>query len=234
MASAGTGSRGTTANAEQAPVSSQRVRRPAWRSAVGTVSIAVALTACTATHEGQGHRLGSSPAASPSSTPSPSDPARPSCPASYLPPRPDRPRVVLTFAVAPDLATVRGTERITFTPDRPITELVFRLTANTAPTVARATRSSSPRPRRPRCGEADLLGGRRRAVDAGRPAAHPVPGDLWLPAPTVTADLTFTLTLGAGPSTGSAARRSGGGSPGSARPSRCSPGSAATAGTPSR
>ena len=44
MASVGTGSPETTANTEEAPVSSQRVRRPAWRSAVGTVSIAVVLT----------------------------------------------------------------------------------------------------------------------------------------------------------------------------------------------
>ena len=122
------------------PYRRSRVRRPAWRSAVGTVTIAVVLSACTATHEGQGHRVGPSSAASPSSTASSSDTARPSCPASYLPPRADRPRVALTFAVAPDLATVRGTERITFTPDRPITELVFRLTANTAPTAATGTK----------------------------------------------------------------------------------------------
>jgi hypothetical protein len=37
----------------------------------------------------------------------------------------------LTFTVRPGLRVVEGVEQITFTPDRPITELVFRLTANT-------------------------------------------------------------------------------------------------------
>ena len=138
MASAATGSPESTASTEEVAVSSQPVRGPAWRRAVGTLALAVLLTACTATHEGQGHRAGPGSAASPSS-PS-SDTAQPSCPASYVPPRADRPRVALTFAVAPDLATVRGTERITFTPDRSITELVFRLTANTAPTAATGTK----------------------------------------------------------------------------------------------
>ena len=44
--------------------------------------------------------------------------------------------MTLTFRISPDLATVDGTEHVAFTPDKPITELVFRLTANTAPTVA--------------------------------------------------------------------------------------------------
>jgi hypothetical protein len=123
MASAATGSPESTASTEEVAVSSQPVRGSAWRRAVGTLALAVLLTACTATHEGQGHRAGPGSAAGPSS-PS-SDTAQPSCPASYVPPRADRPRVALTFAVAPDLATVRGTERITFTPDRSVTELVF-------------------------------------------------------------------------------------------------------------
>jgi hypothetical protein len=43
--------------------------------------------------------------------------------------------MTLDFTVSGDHHTVRGTERITFRPDLPITELVFRLTANTKPTV---------------------------------------------------------------------------------------------------
>ena len=198
MASVGTGSPETTANTEEAPVSSQRVRRPAWRSAVGTVSIAVVLTACTATHEGQGHRVGPSSAASPSTTPSSSETARPSCPAGYLPPRADRPRVVLTFAVAPDLATVRGTERITFTPDRPITELVFRLTANTAPTSARGTKIVVTSAHADHAaGEATYSADGADSSTQGGLLHIPFQGSL-AAGTQVTADLAFTLTLGSG------------------------------------
>ncbi len=47
--------------------------------------------------------------------------------------------------------TVHGSEQIVFRPDRPITELVFRLTANTRPTVAEGNKITvTPRHRRPR------------------------------------------------------------------------------------
>ena len=174
MASAATGSPESTASTEEVAVSSQPVRGSAWRRAVGTLALAVLLTACTATHEGQGHRAGPGSAASPSS-PS-SDTAQPSCPASYVPPRADRPRVALTFAVAPDLATVRGTERITFTPDRSITELVFRLTANTAPTAATGTKIVVTSAQAdPAAGDATFSPDGADPSTAGRPAAHSVP-----------------------------------------------------------
>ena len=50
------------------------MRGSAWHRAVGTLSLAVLLTACTAAHEGQGRRAGPGSATSPSS-PS-SDPAK--------------------------------------------------------------------------------------------------------------------------------------------------------------
>src|SRR5262249_60732268 len=62
-----------------------------------------------------------------------SGPAPGGCPANYIPPDPRRPTVTLRFTVGADLGTVQGSEHIEFTPDLPITELVFRLTANTAP-----------------------------------------------------------------------------------------------------
>jgi hypothetical protein len=74
-----------------------------------------------------------STAAAPSSA-GPSGPGK-SCPPAYRSPDPNRPSVRLDFHLSRDLSTVRGTEHIAFTPDRPITELVFRLTANTVPTV---------------------------------------------------------------------------------------------------
>ena len=196
MASAATGSPESTASTEEVAVSSQPVRGSAWRRAVGTLALAVLLTACTATHEGQGHRAGPGSAASPSS-PS-SDTAQPSCPASYVPPRADRPRVALTFAVAPDLATVRGTERITFTPDRSVTELVFRLTANTAPTAATGTKIVVTSAQAdPAAGDATF------SPDGADPSTQGgllhIPFRRQLPAGTqVTADLAFTVTLGDG------------------------------------
>src|SRR5437762_5006368 len=72
--------------------------------------------------------------------PHPSATATSSCPASYLPPDPARPQVSLNFVVSADHGTVSGTEHLTFTPDLPIRELVFRLTANTRPTVASGTK----------------------------------------------------------------------------------------------
>ena len=66
-----------------------------------------------------------SAAASVSASPSPS-----ACPSSYLPPDPKRPKVSLTFRVANDRRTITGVERVVFTPDRPVTEMVFRLWPN--------------------------------------------------------------------------------------------------------
>ncbi|MBE7163076.1 MAG: peptidase M1, partial [Williamsia herbipolensis] len=48
--------------------------------------------------------------------------------------------MALDFTISADHHTVEGRETITFTPDLPITQLVFRLTANTAPTVAEGNR----------------------------------------------------------------------------------------------
>jgi hypothetical protein len=73
----------------------------------------------------------SSPSPTPSATPSPTpSPTPAACPTSYAPPDPRRPVVALTYAVADDKATVRGTERVTFTPDLATDRLVFRLWAN--------------------------------------------------------------------------------------------------------
>ena len=61
----------------------------------------------------------------------------------------------LAFTVAPGLSTrARAPNTIVFRPDKPITELVFRLTANTRPTVAEGNRISCRR-RAPTTGPAD-------------------------------------------------------------------------------
>jgi aminopeptidase N len=54
----------------------------------------------------------------------------PPCRPSYAPPDPRRPVVRLAFDVDGAHATVTGTEHVAFTPDRPVTELVFRLWLN--------------------------------------------------------------------------------------------------------
>lgn len=119
------------------------------------------------------------------------------CPASYSAPDPKRPAVTLSFVVGPDLTTVRGAEHVAFTPDQPISELVFRLTANTRPTVAQGNRI--------------VVNSARADHDAGAPTYTATGADpstqgglLHIPfgsrlaaGTTVSADITFTLTLGA-------------------------------------
>ncbi|HYU03459.1 MAG TPA: hypothetical protein VEL02_06420, partial [Jatrophihabitantaceae bacterium] len=118
---------------------------PRRRLVLVAVALALGATACTASTSGHGGSpppSSSSSQSSPSSASSSSRPSTPSpsqqtaCPTSYAAPDPKRPRVRLAFAVSADLATVQGTEHVEFRPDLPITEMVFRLTANTAPTVA--------------------------------------------------------------------------------------------------
>ncbi|MEP7179609.1 MAG: M1 family aminopeptidase [Pseudonocardiales bacterium] len=114
------------------------------RRVAGAVALAMlVLAACTTVTNGSPHAGGirfpssvrSTPtSASPSTSTSAPAPSR--CPKSYAAPDPMRPKIALSFTFSADLASVRGTELVTFTPDKPITELVFRLTANTAPTVA--------------------------------------------------------------------------------------------------
>ena len=134
-----------------------------------------------------------SPAPAPSSSPSGGTAA---CPASYVPPDPRRPRITLTFDLAEDLATVRGTEKVTFTPDLPVRELVFRLTANTAPSVAAGNRIKVT------SATADPTGGAYRVAPAGAAGGSQgglliVPLGRQVPAgQQVTADVGFTLTLG--------------------------------------
>jgi hypothetical protein len=96
---------------------------------------AALLSACTATVPGHGATTGRSSGTEPATSARPTPTLPPSC-STYARPDPTRPRMTLRFSIAPGHATVHGTEDIVFTPDLPITELVFRLTANTAPTAA--------------------------------------------------------------------------------------------------
>ncbi|HEU0129411.1 MAG TPA: M1 family aminopeptidase [Mycobacteriales bacterium] len=107
----------------------------------------------------------------------------PPCSTVYRPADPRRPRVALTFDVAPDHASVTGTEHVVFTPDRPVTEVVLRLWPN------------GPWQRRE--------GARLEVTRASLPMTLADDGTtlvLALPAPSpagrsVTVDLAFALTL---------------------------------------
>ncbi len=171
---------------------------------VAAIATAGVLAACTATTAGQGSTgaTGSATASAPapssvSPTGSPSSSSGSSaCPASYLAPDPDRPRMTLSFTVSPDLTTVTGREQIAFTPDKPIKELVFRLTANTRPTVAQGNRIVV------HSATADRGGG-RYTVSAAHADPSTQGGLLHIPfaqpvaaGTTVHASMTFTVTLG--------------------------------------
>jgi len=126
---------------------------------------------------------------------SPSADGEVSCPAKRAEPDPDRPRVDLDLRLADDRRTVTGTETLTFTPDLPVDELVFRLVPN-GPDSAKAGNR--------------LEVGRVRGDDVARgryeQAAAVGPGGLYVvdltgrlaAGESTRVALDFTLTLGSG------------------------------------
>ena len=170
--------------------------RTAW---AGLLAAALVLTACSTTTSGNGHPAPQSPSSTSSGSPSSgsgSNPNAGSCPGSYAPPDPNRPKITLTFNVSSDHSRVDGTEHVVFTPDLDITELVFRLTANTIPTVAEGNKIQV------KSATADHNAGTPTyEQDGADPKTQG--GLLHIPFPskvtagtTVTADLKFSLTLG--------------------------------------
>ena len=199
-----------TARSRMSPARPHSPRRARTARLLAVVAAFGLLAACTSTVDGHGTPDTSSgaPSATGSASPTPSSSAPSSsappsastaaCPTHYAAPDPKRPRVSLAFTVSNDLSTVNGTEHIAFTPDRPITELVFRLTANTKPTVAAGNRIVV------HTATADHGGGRYR-FSAANAAAGTQGGLLRIPfartipaGTTVHATTTFTLTLGLG------------------------------------
>jgi hypothetical protein len=159
------------------------------RAAATLCAVALAGAACTAATDGNG--VAASPPAQSSTTAS-------GTPGSCVRAQPDphRPHVVLSFTLSPDLTSVTGTEHISFTPDLPITELVFRLTANTAPSVAMGNGIVVT------SAKADHGGTKVSYTRAGAPAStqggllHIGFGSTIAAGTTVSADLAFRLTLG--------------------------------------
>jgi hypothetical protein len=175
-----------------------------------TVALAVAALlagACSSGAANAGPRFSASvapPASSPTSsaTPGPTTgaPGAPGgaadCPASYAEPDPHRPDIRLVFDLSEDMLTVTGTEHVEFIPDLPIREVVFRLTANTAPSAERgnsitvSAATASP-------------GGQQFRVDRAGAGQDTQGGLLVVPlsqevpaGQRVTADVAFTLRLG--------------------------------------
>lgn len=110
-------------------------------------------------------------------------------------PDPDRPRIALDYRLADDLRTVTGTETVSFTPDLPVEELVFRLVPN-GPGISAAGSGLVVDAVR---GD-DVAGSRYEPLGAADPGgAYVVALDEPLEAgETTEVELDFTLTLGAG------------------------------------
>jgi Peptidase family M1 domain len=105
--------------------------------------------------------------------------------------------MTLAFTIAADHRTVQATEKVAFRPDRPITELVFRLTANTRPTVEEGNKITVT------AASADHGAGKYRFTAANADPTTQggllrIPFSSTVPAgTTVTAHVVFALTLGA-------------------------------------
>ena len=184
-------------------------RRRRLTAVVGALAACGTLIACSPTTNGHGAQpsaagrhstpdfpSGGAPGSQAPTSSAASDGRAAACPAKYAPPDPARPRTRLQFTFAPDLASVRGTETVTFTPDLPISELIFRLTANTIPTVAGGSKIVVT------AASADHGGGRyffsrANAATSTQGGLLHIPFGKRIPAGTrVTAQIAFTLALG--------------------------------------
>jgi hypothetical protein len=122
--------------------------------------------------------------AAPTPSPTPHVTATPpTCRTAYAQPDPKRPVIRLTFDVDDAHAHVTGTEHVVFTPDRPVTELVFRLWPNGPASAANGARLDVTRATYPAAlSENDTL--LALALPRESPAGR-----------AVTVDLAFALTL---------------------------------------
>jgi hypothetical protein len=168
-------------------------------AAVGAAAAAAALllAACTTTTTGRPvdsvhpGRSSSTPRSQPASSAPP-----PNACTSYASPDPNRPRMSLQFTIAADHSRVTGHEHLVFSPDLPISELVFRLTANTKPTVAAGSKIVVTAAKADHGGTKFRFTRANAAVSTQGGLLH-IPFAKRIPAGTkVSADLDFVLTLG--------------------------------------
>jgi hypothetical protein len=97
------------------------------RRLLTTAAVALLLPGCTSFADTAASERATPTSAPPAAQPPP-DPG--SCPAERAEPDRDRPVVDLQLILEDDLRTVTGTQTVTFTPDLPTDELVFRLVPN--------------------------------------------------------------------------------------------------------
>ena len=179
-----------------------RRRAAVWRAAAAIAAAGLLVAACTSTTHGKPPPTVSTRASSPTSSAAPTSSPPPTssspnpCPATYADPDPNRAKMTVRYVVADDLTHVTGTEHIVFTPDLAIRELIFRLTANQRPSVSQGSSITVT------SAHAD-----HGALPMRFTAANAAPGTqgglLHIPfastvhtGTTVTADITFRLTLG--------------------------------------
>ncbi len=175
------------------------------RLAAAAAVIGVVLSGCSTSTSGHGRPLsGQTPSSRTSTSADPSSPSKApssgqgaaSCPSSYRQPDPKRPQITLTFDVSGDHGTVKGTEHVEFTPDLDITQLVFRLTANTVPTVREGNKVQVTSAKADHGAKAATYS-KDGAADGTQGGLLRIPFGTTIKAgTTVTADLAFTLTLG--------------------------------------
>lgn len=169
-------------------------------SSLCAAATALIVAGCSTTVDGRPQAPTATPPVSsgvPSPTfPSTATPGPGSCPASYVAPDPRRPSIRLRFEFSDDLTSVKGTEHVEFTPDRQITELVFRLTANSPQTAAAGNNvvvtaagadHGAGHYTFSRAGAAETTQGGLLHIPFAKPVAA---------GTTVRADVAFTLTLG--------------------------------------
>ena len=119
----------------------------------------------------------------------PSDDPAGTCPAERAPPDPHRPEVHLDFVLGDDRRTVTGTEKVVFTADERVGELIFRLVPNGPESAADGNHLVVEAVR----GE-DVAGG---SYEAGGLYVVPLEDDL-AAGESTEVGLDFTLTLGTG------------------------------------
>lgn len=180
-------------------------RRPEVALLIALLAVLLAVASCVGSTGGNGSPASissgptgdrsASPTPGSSGTPRPS-PSTPACPARPIAPDAKRPVLDVTFDVADDLSTVSGTEKVTFIPDLAVDQLVFRLTANTAPSVEEGNKIEV------LTASADNGGKTPRYVSAGAGSSTQgglliIPLGSSVPAGTsITAEISFVVTLG--------------------------------------
>lgn len=103
----------------------------------------------------------------------------------------------LAFTIAADHEHVSGRERVVFTPDEPITELVFRLTANSPTSTGSAVTSTTIRSASVDHGGTAFTVSRAGAAPGTQGGLLHIPFRSAVPAgAAVTATIVFTLTVG--------------------------------------